>query len=83
MFSTRGWLVVAGVTNLIDMDVRFDRLETNRFRFSGAKTLKMNDFGVTPPSPKLLMDMIKTGDEVKIRFDWYTGLRRSSSASSL
>lgn len=73
-FDTVGELTVAGVTNAIDIEVQMRRVETNRLRFSGVKTLKMTDFKIAPPSPKLPgMDFIKTGDEVTIRFDWLTG----------
>lgn len=72
-FDTVGELTVAGVTNAIDIAVQMRRLETNRLRFSGVKTLKMTDFKIPPPSPKLPgMDFIKTGDEVTIRFEWLT-----------
>ncbi len=78
-FDTFGELTVAGVTNAIDIEVQLDRLETNRIRFSGTKTLKMTDFKIAPPSPKLPgMDFIKTGDEVTIRFEWLTGLKPAS-----
>jgi len=77
-FDTVGELTVAGVTNAIDIEVQMRRLDTNRLRFSGVKTLKMTDFKIPPPSPKLPgMDFIKTGDEVTIRFEWLTGSRVS------
>ena len=77
-FDAVGELAVAGVTNAIDMEVQMRRLETNRLRFTGAKTLKMTDFKIPPPSPKIPgMDFIKPGDEVTIRFEWLTGSRVS------
>jgi len=32
--------------------------------------IKMTDFGITPPSPKLPTGSIQTDPEVKISFDW-------------
>ncbi|HOB97757.1 MAG TPA: YceI family protein [Verrucomicrobiota bacterium] len=81
-FDTVGELTVAGVTNAIDIEVQMRRLETNRLRFSGVKTLKMTDFKIPPPSPKFPGgDFIKTGDEVTIRFDWLTGSALKSKVS--
>lgn len=73
-FNTKGQLQVAGVTNTIEMQVMMERLDGNRLKFSGAKTLKMTDFKIVPPAPRLAMGLIRTGDEVKIRFEWIVGL---------
>lgn len=74
--STHGRLIVAGVTNAIDLDVRLDRPATNRVRFSGTKTLKMTGFNIAPPHPKLPgAEIITTGDDVNVRFEWIAGLR--------
>ena len=37
---------------------------------SGLVPIKMTDFGITPPSPKLPTGSIQTDPEVKIEFDW-------------
>ena len=37
---------------------------------SGLVPIKMTDFGITPPSPKLPTGSIQTDPEVKISFDW-------------
>lgn len=73
-FSTKGQLQVAGVTNTIEMDVTMERLDGDRLKFSGTKALKMTDFKIAPPAPRLAMGLIKTGDEVTIRFEWIVGL---------
>lgn len=73
-FDTKGELQVAGITNLVDMEVTMERLDGDRIRFSGIKQLKMTDFNITPPAPKLAMGLIRTGDEVTVRFEWTVGL---------
>jgi len=73
-FNTKGQLQVAGVTNTIEMEVTMERLEGDRLKFSGTKALKMTDFKIAPPAPRLAMGFIKTGDEVTIRFEWIVGL---------
>lgn len=73
-FNTKGQLQVAGVTNTIEMEVTMERLDGDRLKFSGTKSVKMTDFKIAPPAPRLAMGLIKTGDEVKIRFEWIVGL---------
>ncbi len=74
-FDTKGELQVSGVTNVIDMEVVMNRLEGDRLKFAGAKALKMTDFKIAPPAPKLAMGLIKTGDDVTIKFEWVVGLK--------
>jgi len=69
-FEAQGELCVAGVTNKITMPVMVTFPEENKIKFSGSVTVKMTDFKVTPPSPSLMLGLIKTGDEVKLFFEW-------------
>jgi len=41
-----------------------------------AKPLKMTAFRITPPSPSIVEGLIKTGDDVTVRFEWLVGFRR-------
>jgi len=75
-FDTKGELAIAGVTNQIDMEVTMERLENDTLKFSAAKPLKMTAFRITPPSPSISGGLIKTGDDVTVRFEWLVGLRR-------
>jgi len=79
-FDTRGELQVSGVTNTIDMEVIMERLDADRLRFTGVKLLKMTDFNIVPPAPKLALGMIKTGDEVTIKFEWTVAASSASPA---
>jgi polyisoprenoid-binding protein YceI len=71
LFDAKGDLVIAGCTNTISMPVKVLPLgdKDKKIKISGVTPLKMTDFKVEPPSPKFLP--IKTGDEVKIIFDWF------------
>jgi polyisoprenoid-binding protein YceI len=75
-FDTKGELAVAGVTNKIDMEVTMERMDNDMLKFTGSKALKMTDFKITPPSPKLSGGFIKTGDEVTVKFEWVLGMKK-------
>ncbi len=79
-FDTKGDLAVAGVTNSIDMEVTMERLEGDKVKFSGSKVLKMTDFKITPPAPKIALGMIKTGDDVTVKFEWITAPKKEAPA---
>jgi hypothetical protein len=79
-FDTKGDLAVAGVTNSIDMEVTMERLEGDKVKFVGSKVLKMTDFKITPPAPKIALGMIKTGDDVTVKFEWITAPKKEVPA---
>jgi polyisoprenoid-binding protein YceI len=73
-FDVAGELTVAGKTKPSNLEVALQRLEGERFKFSGETKLKMTDFGITPPSPNIPgMQRITTGDELTIKFEWVVG----------
>ena len=73
-FDTLGDLTVAGATKPCAMEVALDRVDDTKVKFTGTAKLKMTDFGITPPSPKIPgMDVIKTGDDIVIKFEWLLG----------
>jgi len=70
-FDTKGELAISGVTNTIDMEVTLQRLADDKIKFSATKQLKMTDYKITPPTPKIPgMSFIKTGDDVTVKFEW-------------
>ena len=69
-FESVGELCVAGVTNKITMPVSVTVLEENKVKFAGSTTLKITDFNMKPPALTVLGLGIKTGDDVKIFFEW-------------
>jgi hypothetical protein len=70
-FESTGELCVAGVTNKIAMPVMVTVLEENKVKFAGTVTVKMTDFKIEPINISILgIGLIKTGDEVKLFFEW-------------
>lgn len=76
ILKTVGELVVHGVTNKITMDVGFERIAKDKIKFylPVPITLKMTDFKINPPNPNIGGVGIKTGDEVKVTFEWVLSL---------
>lgn len=72
ILKTVGELVVHGVTNKISMDVGIERIAKDKIKFYTPVpiTLKMTDFKINPPNPNIGGVGIKTGDEVKVKFEW-------------
>jgi hypothetical protein len=66
-----GDLAVAGITNTVTMPVSVYRAADGKLQFSGSLRVKMTDFKITPPSPSFTGNVIKTGDEVTLRFTWW------------
>ena len=71
-FDARGALTVAGVTITNSMPVTIERVQTTRLKVTGTTALKMTAFGITPPAPDIGLGLIKTGDDVKLTFEWVT-----------
>lgn len=69
-FESTGELAVAGVTNKVSFPVTMTRAD-KALKVNGSTAVKMTSFGITPPG---LILGIKTGDEVKITFDWNTAV---------
>jgi hypothetical protein len=80
LFEVKGKLAVAGVTNEITIPVSILPLGDKKLKVSGKTSLKMTDFKVEPPNPLGLG--IKTGDEIKIIFDWMVGQRPAPAAAA-
>jgi hypothetical protein len=79
VFDAKGELAVAGVTNAISMPVNITPLGENRLRITGSVSVKMTDFKIEPPAPALALGMIKTGDDVKLIFDWTVAQRKPAT----
>ena len=70
-FDAVGALTVSGTTKTITMSVTVERVDKTRIKIIGSTPLKMTDFDVKPPAPRILgMPLIKTGDDIKISFEW-------------
>jgi len=80
VFDSKGDLVVAGVTNNISMAVNVTALGDKKVKITGNTAVKMTDFRVEPPNPAIGLGLIKTGDEVKLSFEWTVGQKPASAA---
>ncbi|MBI5802585.1 MAG: YceI family protein [Verrucomicrobia bacterium] len=70
-FEAKGTLTVSGVTKEFTFPVTMlRRVDQSRVTFTGATAMKMTDFKITPPSPTSALGLIKTGDDVKLAFEW-------------
>ncbi|MBN2506452.1 MAG: YceI family protein [Verrucomicrobia bacterium] len=69
--SSLGDLTVHGVTKPVSIPVKIASAADNMLKISGTTKLKMSDFGVTPPNPKIAgLGEIVTGDEITVEFEW-------------
>ena len=64
--TTAGQITIAGVTKSISMEVRVVGDSGGQLLFEGTKTLKMTDFGISPPTA--FMGAMKVGDNVTVKF---------------
>ena len=72
-FDAVGALTVSGTTCTNTMPVTIERMGKTKIKVIGSTPLKMTDFDVVPPAPRILgMPLIKTGDDIKISFEWLT-----------
>jgi polyisoprenoid-binding protein YceI len=59
-------LTIAGVTKPVNMQVKISMPQKGTMQFEGAQTIKMTDYGVTPPIA--LFGALVTGDDITIHF---------------
>ncbi len=76
LFDTKGTLNLNGKTAAVSMQVSIAKGEGDKLKVSGKAKLKMSQFGVSPPSPKIALGLIKTGDEVTVEFDWFVAQKK-------
>ena len=72
-FDSKGELVVAGVTNAVAFPVTMTRTD-KAIKTTGSTSVKMTSFGIQPPAPAVALGLIKTGDDVKLTFEWNTAV---------
>ena len=71
--QTQGTLTIAGKQNMLAMDVSATRLADGAVRATGVVPIKMTDYGIQPPTA--LFGRLKTGDEVKVKFELTVGAK--------
>lgn len=82
VFESKGDLIVAGATNSISMPVNVTPLGENKVKISGTTAVKMTQFNIDPPAPALAGGLIKTGDDVKLIFEWMVGQKAAPAAAA-
>jgi polyisoprenoid-binding protein YceI len=70
VFESKGQLAIAGITNPVSMTVNVLPLEGKKLKITGSTSVKMSDYKVGPVAPKIALGIIKTGDAVKLDFEW-------------
>jgi polyisoprenoid-binding protein YceI len=79
VFEAKGDLAVAGKTNKITMPVNITPLGDKQLKVNGTVSIKMSDYGVEAP---VLVGILSTGDEVKLKFDWMLVQKAAPAAAS-
>ena len=69
--KTVGTLRVAGKENTVAMDVVATRMADGTVKAVGTVPIKMTDYGIKPPTA--IFGRLKTGDEVKVKFELTVG----------
>jgi polyisoprenoid-binding protein YceI len=85
LFEATGDLALVGVTNAITMPISVMPLGVNSkgdrmLKISGSVSVKMTSFKMTPPTA--LAGALKTGDDVKLSFEWMVGHKPTSTAAA-
>jgi polyisoprenoid-binding protein YceI len=70
MFDSIGELTVSGTTNKASMVVTIAKESDTALKITGGTPIKMTDYGIQPPAPKLALGALKTGNDVTVSFDW-------------
>ena len=80
IFDSKGDLTVRGKTKEVSFPVKIERPDAQSLKIQGETPVKMSDFGVPPPAPKVALGAIKTSDDVKLIFEW--NLARDTAAAN-
>ena len=81
-FGAKGTIKCNGVTQTNEFDVVITKVDDKKLKVAGATKLKMTDFKIDPPAPKIALGAIKTGDDVKLTFEWLTQIKAPAATAS-
>jgi hypothetical protein len=81
-FATKGTITCNGVTKTNAFDVVMTKVDDKKLKVSGNTKVKMTDFNIQPPAPKIALGAIKTGDDVKLTFEWLTQQKPAAATAS-
>ena len=82
VLDAKGELTVAGVTKPVTLTVNVLPLGEKKLKVTGTTNIKMTDYKIEPPSPKIAIGLIKTGDDVKLIFEWMLAPKKTSAAAA-
>ena len=71
-YEAKGTLTIAGTTRTNTMPVTVSKMGDTKIKVAGTTKLLMTSYGISPPAPDIGLGLIKTGDEVTIKFEWVT-----------
>lgn len=78
--KTIGTLTIAGTERRITMEVTATRLADGSVKTTGVVPIRMTDFGIKPPTA--MFGRIKTGDDVKVRFELTVGAKAIAASAA-
>lgn len=78
VFEAKGDVTVGGESKTVTMPVNVQPLADKRVKVSGSVPLKMTDFKIEPPAPKVAFGLIKTADDIKVIFEWMVAPRAAT-----
>jgi hypothetical protein len=81
LLEAKGDLLIAGVTNKISMQVKVLPLGDKKLKISGTTDLKMTDYGIKPVELSIGPLSIKTGNDVKLLWDWMVWQKPAPAAA--
>lgn len=81
VFDAKGEVTVAGVSKEVSMPVNVTHTADKKIKIAGMVPLKMSDFKIEPPAPKIALGLIKTGDEIKVIFEWMVAQAKPAAAA--
>jgi len=76
LFDAKGTLNVNGKSAPVSMQVGIAKGDEGKLKVSGKMKLRMSQFGISPPAPKIALGLITTSDEVSVEFDWFVALKK-------
>lgn len=76
VFNTKGTLNINGKSAPVSMQISIAKREGDKLKVSGKTKLRMSQFGITPPAPKIALGLITTGDEVSVEFEWFVAQKK-------
>jgi polyisoprenoid-binding protein YceI len=70
LFDSKGELVLGGRTNALALPVSLSPMANHKLKLSGSTSLKLSDFGITPPKANGDGWWVEVSDEVRASFVW-------------